>query len=326
MALLESMSPAEIYDLVAGFLKRVQPDSPPYPGRRGKDPRKRPFQSESDAGVAFSDTSPGGPPPEGPLDSGLPGTNDDVPPDDPDFPNAPPGGNPWDPPDDPHLPDDDPGRNDHWWVDHDSPLHGGDGDSDSTPTQHVYTRPDQFNFTDTFDAPGVGAWWTQFIGTWAINNTTHSLAISAAPGAQVPKACILYNPVDFSSPCTIDATLDNVTTGAVRYAILFGADDGTGKLNGYAFRLTGDGTLNQCAIGRFNSGVFTVIGAPFTQAFAAGDSFGLKLSGGNLIPRRNGAAIAGGTRADPGTFTSGKMGLGGNSTVPAFRDATVANS
>jgi hypothetical protein len=39
MALLDRLSPAQIYQLVAGFLKRVQPDNPPYPvGGRGRKP------------------------------------------------------------------------------------------------------------------------------------------------------------------------------------------------------------------------------------------------------------------------------------------------
>lgn len=318
------------YEAAAGMLRRIVPAAPPYPVKR------RPFRGEaagaSEEYQAQGDgTVPGEPPDDDGPGDGIPPDQNDHLPFDEEPPDGPGDGIPSDqndpiPPDDdpPDMPGapSDPNTFDHVVVSDE--LFGGIYPGDPDDAGAPISRPDQSTFTDTFDSVYAiseppGAWWTPLRGTWRQANGV--LGITVIEAANVPRAVLLYNPWTYTDG-HIDITLDNVTAGAVKYAIMRGADNGAGLLNGYAFRLTGSGAVNSGAIVRMDNGVATVLGALLTQAFVAGDTFGLEITGTTLQARRNGV-VFGTTRTDA-TYAAGLSGIGGDSTVPAYRAASLA--
>lgn len=342
---LDRMSPAEVYELVAGFLKRIQPEAPPYPGGGG-NARKRPLQSPPALSLLPMAAAWGGTPPDdgtGPL----PGDPNGPGPEDPDNPNQP--GGPFDnappivetpdDPDDPNDPNDpnqpggpfDDADDKFTELDHDLQVPTFPGTwsagADDLEDFNYLTRNNGrsvFVFTDTFDQPTVGPWWTQMRGTWSQGSSNGVLNITAIGTGNVPLAVLLYNSENYAGDATIDITLDNVTAGAVKYAIARGADNGSSLLNGYAFRVIGNGSIGNCSIGRIDNGVFTTLGASFGQAYAAGDTFGIRVTGTTIQARRNGAQVN--TDRTDATYTTGRLGIGGDSTVPAFRAASLSNT
>lgn len=344
MPSLDRMTPGEVYELVAGFLKRIQPEAPPYPGG-GRNARKRPLQSPPALSLLPMAAAWGGPPPDGGFTPLIPGGPTD--PEDPNDPNEP--GGPFNPappivedpgdgddPEDPNDPNQPGGPFDDaddgfTVVDHDiqAPHFGGAWSAGFDPEDFNYLTRNNgqslFVFTDAFDQPAVGPWWTVLRGAWTAAATPGILNITGIGSTgNVPLAVLLYNPEDYTGAATIDIVLDNVTAGAVKYAIARGANNGSGLLNGYAFRVIGNGSVGQCSIGRIDNGVFTTLGAPFGQAFAAGESFGIRVTGTTVQARRNGAQVN--TDRTDATYTSGKLGIGGDSTVPAFRSAALSNT